>query len=215
MNEQGTKHGRGCLFYTGVAVGISIMVLIAASYLGYRYAKSLIAQFTDTQPMLLPAVEMEEHDLNALQSRIANFSRAVEQGNGVEPLTISADEANALIAATPELVTVRGQLQFEFEGSNVVARFSIPAEDLGLKPLKGRYVNASGAFKIGITNGVLNVNARSLSSKGQPLPETFMNRISPQNFAFKLNHDPKGKAVLERIQDIRVTDGKLVIVPKE
>lgn len=208
------KKPRGCLFYTGVAIAISIVVLLAASYAGYRYAKSLVNQFTDTQPASVPVVQMSEQDLAAVRNRITEFSQAVEQGNSPAPLTITDREANALLAATPELVTVRGRLHFEFDGSNVLAQFSVPAEDLGLKPLKGRYVNASGTFKVGMTNGVLNLNAQSLSAKGEPLPETFMNRISPQNFAYKLNNDPKGKEVLSRLKDVRVEDGKLIVIPK-
>jgi len=83
-----------------------------------------------------------------------------------------------------------------------------------LKPLVGRYVNASGVFTVGVSNGLLNINAQSLSSKGEPLPETFMNRISPQNFAFKLNQDPEAKPVIERIEAVRVEDGELVIIPR-
>ncbi len=205
---------RGCLFYTGVAIAISIVVLIIASYAGYRYAKSLVNQFTDTQPMDIPLVQLPESELVALRNRIGSFSEAVEQGSASEPLVVTADEANALIATTPEMVTVRGRLHFEFQGSNVLAQFSVPAEDLGLKPLKGRFVNASGTFRVDMTNGVLNVNAQTLSAKGQPLPETFMNRISPQNFAFKLNHDAKAKEVLSKLKDVRVQDGKLMVFPK-
>jgi hypothetical protein len=214
MTEQARKPGRGCLFYMLLALAISIAVLSVASYLGYRYAKSLINQFTDTEPMQVPTVEISEADLTRLRDRVNAFGTALQQGQAVQPLTITADEANALIASTPELLTVRGKLHFEFQGSNVVSQFSIPAEDLGLQPLKGRYVNASGTFTVGMTNGVLNVNAQSLSAKGKPLPETFMNRIQPQNFAFKLDHDPKAQEILNKVQDVQVRDGKLVIIPK-
>lgn len=214
MTVQQQKPGRGCLFYTGIALALSIVVLIIASYLGYRWAKTQINQFTDDQPMVIPGVQMSEAELNQLRDRVIRFGQAVEQNQAAEPLKLSADEANVLIAATPDLVTVRGHLHFDFQGSNVLAQFSVPAEDLGLRPLKGRYVNASGVFIVALTNGLLNVNAQSLSAKGEPMAETFLNRIKPQNFAYKLDHDPKAKAVLGKLADVRVENGELILIPK-
>ena len=205
---------RGCLFYTGIAIAISIVVLLIASYAGYRYAKSLVNRFTDTEPMAVPAPALTEAETLPVRERIKVFGNALQQGNSPEPLAISADEANALFAYTPELTTVRGKMQFDFQGSNVFAQFSIPAEDLGLKPLKGRYVNASGTFVVGVSNGLLNVNARNLSAKGEPLPETFMNRIAPQNFAFKLNQQSNAQPVIGRIGEVRVENGRLLVVPR-
>ncbi|HYG22377.1 MAG TPA: hypothetical protein VEH04_06305 [Verrucomicrobiae bacterium] len=214
MNPQGKPAGRGCLFYAGVAVAISVLVLVAASYLGYRYAKGLVIQFTDTQPTVRAAPAMAASELNALHDRITTFIHSVQEGTALAPLRISEAEANALFASGTNWRTVRGTVVFDFDGSNVLAQFSIPAEDLGLKPLVGRYVNASGVFTVGVSNGLLNINAQSLSSKGEPLPETFMNRISPQNFAFKLNQDPEAKPVIERMEAVRVEDGELVIIPR-
>jgi hypothetical protein len=214
MTVQQQKPGRGCLFYTGIALALSVVVLIIASYLGYRWAKSEIDQFTDVQPMPVPSVQLSETELANLRTRIKNFAEAVEQNQPTEPLAFTDDEANALIAATPELVTVRGHLHFDFQGSNVLAQFSVPAEDLGLRPLKGRYVNASGTFSVTLTNGLLNVNAQTLSAKGEPFADTFLNRIKPQNFAYKLDQNAEAKAVMGKLADVRVEDDKLILVPK-
>jgi hypothetical protein len=215
MIQQAKRPERGCLFYTGIAIVMSMVILIIASYLGYRYAKGLITRFTDTQPMAVPSVQISPEEMTRLKDRIASFSESVEQGKASEPLTVTATEANALIQASPELVTVHGKMFFELEGSNVVAQLSIPAEDLGFKPLQGRYINATGNFTVGFSNGVLNVNARSLIVKGKPFPDTFMGRVLPQNFAYRLNNDPKGQAVLKKLKDIQIKDGKIVIFPAE
>lgn len=213
MTEQGKS--RGCLFYTGIAIAISIAVLLVASYLGYRYAKRLIHEFSGTQPVPVAATTLSETEINQARERVLNFSRALEQRTAVEPVSFTADEINGLIASHTNLVTVRGRLHISsLAGSNVLAEMSVPAEDLGFKPLQGRYVNASGVFIIGFSNGVLNVNAQSLSNQGQAFPNTFMGRIRPQNFAYRLNNDPQSKAVLSRLQDVRINDGKLVLIPK-
>jgi hypothetical protein len=215
MREQGRTSGRGCLFYTGIALGLSIVVLLIASFLGYRYARKQIDQFTDTKATVFPSLAVTGDELEAARQRTAGFCQAVEQGQSADPLTLSDDELNALIASHPDLVTVRGSLRFDFQGSNVLAEFSVPAEDLGLKPLQGRYVNAAGQFRVGMTNGLLNVNAETLSARGEPLPKTFMDRIRPQNFAYKLSHDPRASNILKRIEDVRVQDGQLIMVPRQ
>ncbi|MBC8097386.1 MAG: hypothetical protein H7Y43_16395 [Akkermansiaceae bacterium] len=213
MIEQ--RKARGCLFYTGIAVAIAAAVLITASYIGYRYARGLIAEFSDTQSMPVPTVQLSETDLNRVRERVMTFSRAVEQGTAVEPLSLTADDVNALIVGNSNLVTVRGKLFISgMEGTNVLAQLSVPAEDLGFKPLQGRYVNATGQFTVGFSNGVLNVNAQSLSAKDKPFPDTFMGRIRPQNFAYRLNNDPDGKAALARLEDVRIEGGRLIVVPK-
>ena len=219
MTVPGTKPGRGYLFYTGIAFAITmaIVVLIIGIRLGTIQGTKLLYRFMDLQPARVPVTSLSEDDVSSLKDRIAQFAESLSHDNAAAPLVISADEVNALIVATPELVTVRGQLHFDFQGTNVLAQFSVPAEDLGLNPLKedGLYLTATGTFTVALTNGVLNVNARSLSAKNEPLPETFMNRISPQNFAFKLNHDERAKAALGRLDDVRVEEGKLLIVPKK
>jgi hypothetical protein len=211
---QAQESGRGCLFYTGIAVAISVAVLIAASYIGYRYAKGLIQEFSATQPMSVPTVQMPEAELSSLHGRMLDFSDALERGRAAEPLIITADELNALIVTHSNLVTVRGNLFFSIEGTNVSAQMSVPAQDLGFKPLEGRYVNATATFTVGFSNGVLDVNAQTLSANGKPFPDTFVGRIRPQNFAYRLNHDPGIQAVLGKVQDVRIHDGKVEIVPK-
>ncbi len=213
-NELPRKPGRGCLFYGGIAFGIISLVVVLMAYMGYRYAKNLVDQFTDTQPMALPAVRLSEAEISRLRQRISVFSEAVDKGTAPAPLTVTADEVNALLATDPGLGGLKGHAYVTLTDSNVQAQVSLPAGEFGFRPLRGRYINASGALTVAIKDGRLFVNISSLSAKGKPLPENFMRHIRPQNFAQKLDEDPNSQLALSKLQEIQIHEGSVTIVPK-
>jgi len=59
------------------------------------------------------------------------------------------------------------------------------------------------------------VTAQTITVKGKPLPEAYMQSIRKENLAAKLANEPQTTAVLQGLEDIRVSDSKLVIVAKE
>jgi hypothetical protein len=50
--------------------------------------------------------------------------------------------------------------------------------------------------------------------KDRPIPEVYMEQIRKQNLAESINNDPRAAAALDRLKEIKVQDGKLVVVPK-
>jgi hypothetical protein len=49
--------------------------------------------------------------------------------------------------------------------------------------------------------------------KGKPLPGVYMDKLRSENIAESLNN-PRASVALKHLQEIRITDGKLVLVPK-
>jgi hypothetical protein len=213
--EQGKKPGRGCLFYGGIVGAIILAVLILAAYLGYRYARHLVDQFTDTSPAPMPTMRISSEELKQVQERIDRFSKVVSEGKADEPLVITGDEVNALIMSDTGAEKIRGHLYVTLEGNQVKAQISIPAEMVGLRPLRGRFINGTGEFKVSLHDGKFEFIAESLSAKGQPLPENVMRHIRAQNLASQFNEDPDFASAISKLQDIQVRDGKLIIVPKK
>jgi hypothetical protein len=214
MNQQ-KRSGRGCLFWGPIISGLLLLVVCLALFLGYQYARHMVEQFTDAKPMELPAIHMSTEELTRLRNRISDFSRAVDQNKPVEPLVVTADEINALIATDPEGTQFKNHVYIMLEGGQVKAQMSIPADRFGFKPLRGRYLNAAGTLGVSFTNGVLRVSAEELSVKGKPLPENFMRPIRAENFAREFNNDPKARVAMDKLEDIQVTQGKVVITPKK
>jgi hypothetical protein len=214
MNGQPQKSGHGCFFYGGIAAAVLVLVVLLGVYAGYRYVHGLVDEYTDTKPMVLPAVKLSDEEIRQLQQRVKIFTRAVEDGKATDPLIITADELNALIATNgaPEL---RHHLYVTLEGDQAKAQVSVPADRLGLSMLRGRYFNGDAAFAVSLHEGKFVVNVTSLSVKGKPLPENFMAQIRHQNFADAWTNNPDFTASIGKLEDIHIADSKVVIVPKK
>jgi hypothetical protein len=211
---QQTKKGRGCLFYGLMVAGILLLAILLLAFLGWRYARGLVNQFTDAQPMPLPEIKLTATEANRLQNRIESFRKAVEADKPIEPLILTADEINACIATDTNLAALKGHLYVTIEDSRINAQLSIPAEDLGLVSLRGRYINAKGTFAVSLTNGLLQVAAESFSGKDKPLPESIMRNIRGRNLAEKWNSDAQARNAFSQLESVQVQDGEIIITPK-
>ena len=56
--------------------------------------------------------------------------------------------------------------------------------------------------------------AEDITVKGKPLPEVYMDKIRKQNLVQGINDDPHSSAALDKLEEIKVQKGKLLIVPK-
>src|SRR5512140_3383249 len=96
-NEPPSKPGRGCLFYGGIAFGIISLVIVLMAYLGYRYAKDLVEQFTDKQPMTLPAVQLSESEISRLIAPLFPSTPAFDNLFAPSPLKVIINLLFALL----------------------------------------------------------------------------------------------------------------------
>ena len=209
-----TKRPRGCFFY-GCMSGVVVLVLLLIGVLvGLHYLKKTLNQMTDSQPMPLPAVKLSPAEMDQVRARVDAFRQAVQAGRATDPLTLTSDEINALIATDPDLQALKDKIYVTLEGDQVKGQLSVRLDQLGLAMFKNRYLNASGTFSVSLNNGTLDFRAESIVVKGKPLPEVYMDKIRKQNLAQGVNQDPGSSAALGKLEQIRVQDSKLVIVPK-
>jgi hypothetical protein len=215
MADPQQKRKHGCLFYLGIVGAVVLVMFALGAFFGIRYAKGLIGRLTDAQPVQLPTAQLPEAEMFQLHDRVDTFRDAVKNGEAAQPLAISANELNALIATDPSMAALKNHLYVSIDGNQLSAQISFPAEDLGLVRLRGRFVNATGIFHAALTNDELRITAESLSVKGSPLPRNIMREVAAENLADKFNQDPRATAGLKKLQAIEVKDGKLIIVPKK
>jgi len=90
---------------------------------------------------------------------------------------------------------------------------SAPLSEAGLKMFQGRYLNGLATFGFSLDNGLLGLWVDDFQVKGKSLPKLLMNPIRKQNLAQKLTRDPDAATALGRLQDIQLSDGKLILVP--
>jgi hypothetical protein len=212
---QPAKARRGCFFYGCLGGLVILLVIVIAGLIGLRYAKKMYNEFTDSQPITLPDIKLSQPEIEQLRHRVDDFRESVRAGRHTRPLTLNADEINALIVSDKDFQAMKSKFYVTIENDQIKAQLSIPLEDLGLHIFHGRYLNGSGTFSLSLRNDFLYLNAQDITVKGKPIPAVYLQSIRKENLARDLNTDPKASDALKRIKSIEVKNGELIIVPKE
>jgi hypothetical protein len=209
------KSGRGCLFWGGIIAAVLFLFLLLTVYGAYRYVKHMIAEWTDTKPLPAPAVKMSHSEITNLQARVHAWDDGLKHNQTVGPLTLTAEEVNALIAAEATTNGPPARLFFSFNSNHVQAQLSVPLNGMFGHWLDGRYLNGSGNFGVSLHDGNLALRVKSLAVKGRPLPENFMQPLRAENFAQSWTNDPDLGAAIGKFQEIKIEDEKLIVIPKK
>lgn len=214
MNPEQKKSGRGCLFWGGIIAAVLLLCFLLTVYAGYRYIRHLVYEYTDSKPIEVATLRLSDAEMTNLQVRVKSFNDAMESNRPVGPLVLTADEINALVNKAAKTNTEpQPRLYFSFNDDRVQAQLSIPLDGLGLQMLRGRYFNGSGDLVFSLNNGRAVLNVKSLSVKGKPVPEQWMQGIRSQNFADAWTNNPDFGNAFSRLESIQIRDGKLIIVP--
>jgi len=213
MNTE-KKSGRGCLFWGGIIAAVLFLFLLLTIYGTYRYVRGMIAEWTDTKPLPAAAVQLSHSEVTNLQQRVHAWDEGLKHNQAVGPLTLTADEINALIVVDTPTNEPQPRLFFSFNSNQVQAQISVPLKGIN-RWLDGRYLNGSGDFAVSLHDGSLALRVKSLAVKGRPLPENFMQPLRAQNFAEGWTNDPNLGAAIAKFQEIKIEDGKLIVIPKK
>ncbi|HWW01508.1 MAG TPA: hypothetical protein VNZ64_17555 [Candidatus Acidoferrum sp.] len=215
MPDQPTpKPRRGCLFYGCLTGVVCLVAILIAFLLGLHLFKKMLNEYTDTKPMLLPAVQMAPAQIEQLQRRVDAFRDAVRAGRPAPPLELSSDEINALIANEPDFRGLHNRLYVTLEGDKVKGQVSFPMGRVGLPLFHGRYLNGTGTLSVSLKDGLLRIIPQEILVKGKPLPSVYMDRIQSENLATQANDNPHSAETFSQLQSIEIKDSKLIIVPK-
>ncbi|HEY5910538.1 MAG TPA: hypothetical protein VJA21_08035 [Verrucomicrobiae bacterium] len=216
MSEQPPpKRQHSCLFFGCIAGAVCLVALLLVFLLGLHLFKKAVNQYTDTAPMKMPALQLSQPEIEAVQHRFNNFSDATGKGQPTSPLELSGDEINALIDSNPDLRGAKDKLYVTIKDGRLHAQVSLPMDQIGLSMFKGRYLNGNGSFALSLQNGNLNLSPVDIAVKGKPVPGVYLDKLRQENLAAGLNSNPRVSGILNRLQSIEVKDGKLVLVPKK
>jgi hypothetical protein len=214
MTDPAAKPRRGCVFY-GCITGLVLLVLVLGGLMvGLHYVRKMVNQYTETGPMELPALQMSQGEIGKVKQRFEAFQQAVRDQRLTEPLELSADDINALIASGSDQQALKGKFYVSLDGDKLKGDVSVPLQQIGLSMFKGRYLNGSATFSLSFRNDALSISPQTINVKGKPLPETYMREIRKQNLAEGFTSETNAVAVLQGLADIQVKNGKLVVVPK-
>ncbi|HEY2154881.1 MAG TPA: hypothetical protein VGH33_04580 [Isosphaeraceae bacterium] len=205
---------RGCLFYgclfAAILLGLILLLVGLAGWATYRAADQFVQQYAEDAPVPIPVVEKPAAEVDAIKARMRAFSESLNTGNATEPLELSADEINALIAAVPQF---RGIAAVELVDGNIRGKVSFPIERMPFGALfKGKYLNGTATIDARIVDGHPVVTVVGLETKGKRVPDAFLVSIRGQNFAQDIDKDTA--ETIGRLRSIEVKDGKIIYTPK-
>src|SRR4051812_36393279 len=109
MDEQTSKPRKDFFRYGCLVALVLLLMVILGGLFGLYYAKKMFKDFTDNKPETLPQVRLSRPEIDQLQQRIDAFRQAVRGGKATEPLKVTAEEINALIATDPDLSALKGK----------------------------------------------------------------------------------------------------------
>ena len=196
---------------------MTVLIIVAGIFI-YRGVKGklsdLIEEYTDTQPRSLPQLKATEAEARETVARVDGFLKAVAQGDAADPMVLTGDEINRLIHHHPRWKALAGKVHVTIEDDRILGKVSFPlAEFSGF--LKGRYLNGSAVFSVGLESGRLLVFVDSVEVKGEPLPEAAMQQVRSENLAEKVNKDDDIYPAIRNLESVAVENGLLHIVPKK
>jgi hypothetical protein len=215
MTDQPPKPRRGCVFYGCITGAVLLVIMLGALLLGLHYVKRMVMRFTDPKPKELPTLQMSPAEMAQAKERFDSFLQAVREHHPTKPLTLTADDLNALIASGGDQQGWKGKIYVSLDGDQLKGDLSVPLQDLGLSMFKSRYLNGTATFNLSFRDGRLSVTPQTIQVRGEPLPEIYLREIRKQNLAFAFTNDPAAAAVLKGLEEIQVKEGKLVVEPKE
>jgi hypothetical protein len=206
--EPPQRPGRGCLFYGCLFTLIVLLVIGVMIFLVLRYAWLKVDEYSDTQPMTLPKVELNQDQLAALRDRVKAFEKSLDEGKA-DTLTLTSDELNALIIERTEL---GGKLAVTIPDDTIRGQISLP---LGNVPGLGvRYLNGEADLKLSLENGVFIATLDNVTVKGKPIPKDMMEKIRKENLAKDAYKNRENAEKIRKLESIEVKNGKLIITSR-
>ncbi|QDV71132.1 hypothetical protein Poly24_48660 [Rosistilla carotiformis] len=198
------KSSGSCWLYGCLGSIALLSILVVCGGVGtYWFVNNQIQKYTSETAADLPVVEIGEERLAELESRVGGFKTAVEAESTPPELILTADEINAMIAKQDDL---RGRVFVKIADGQVEGDVSIP--------VAGRFFNGSATFDVNLVDGMLFVNLKAATIKGEPVPDMAIEAIGKENLAKELNTDPDMAKFIKSLDSVRIEGDKIILSPK-
>jgi hypothetical protein len=211
------KPRSGCWKYGGIGCLIIIILAIIGGYFAYKGVKGVLGElaekYTSVKPMDLPKIDASQDEVASTMERVGSFTNSLKGNTSPEPLTLTSRDINLLIQNHPEWKEMAGKLYVTIEGDQVKGQVSMPLGEMA-DMFKGRFLNGSASFNVGMESGRLLMFINSAEVGGKAIPAEIMNALRAENLAKKSNEKPEVAAIINKLESITVKDGSMIITPK-
>lgn len=210
LQEKEDTEGRGCFFWGCLTLLTVLLLTVLLFAFGLKYfLTNFVEPHTATSSTALPSIMLSSDRYSELKGQLINFETEVTAGKQTEPLTLSAEDVMTLIFT--EIPDLNGMTYLTFEEDKAKIEFSVPLNGIWLS---GRYLNGTGVFAITFRNGNPKISLVEATLRDEPMPDEFAKPLQARNWAQKMDEDPKMEKFLEKLENIEIVGGKIVLTPK-
>ena len=219
------KSGSGGKWALGCGLGCFALLIVAA-IVGYfafssfkKMASGVVEGYTAIEAAEIEVPQVPQDLVDGAAAKFNAFKSGVEGGTPV-PLELTGDEINALIFNHPNFKALAGKANVSIDGNVLSSRVSVNLDDLEIPvkfladAAKGRYFNGEASFTLGMAVGRPVLYIEGLAVNGNKIPDEFLQELRKKNLFEEAGDSPEMKAALEKIEDMRIENGQLIIVPK-
>jgi hypothetical protein len=196
--------------YLLVSLGSLVFLAIVAVALLVGYWKSLITNYTSTQPAPLPHRIASGEAIEDLKTRWGGFWQAVMDDRAEAPFKLSADDLNAVLANIPQL---QDRLLLSITNDRIMGQFSVPLDQAKQKELRGRFINGTAHLNLVFEDGWLTAQALDLKANGKAIPAWLQKKAQKENILKDLDKNAEVTAFLHKLHNVEVKDGFVILTP--
>ena len=199
----------GCLLAL-LLFGVAAFFVVRGLLTAWEEARE---KLTSDTPARFETPVAGESEIREVTERFDRFRDALVSGNDAPPLVLTGEEANWLICFHPDLADLKDHTRVSIEGERLTSEVSLPLD--GLMPsMKGRYLNGEATIRLSLANGKINAYIEDLQAEGFSVPEAIMRQLRKENIFEGSETDPEFDSLINNLEEIRIEDGKLRVVPK-
>lgn len=208
--------GLGCLLAVGVCVALVIFGVVAAK----NYFGKMVEEYTATEYVPIETPQASPEQVASALEKFDSFSEGIGAGGSPVPLTLTGEELNLILWNHPNFSPVAGKANVAIEGDVLRSQVSVKFDEMPLPEgfladtLKGKFFNGEVSLKLGMAAGQPALYLEGLAVNGNTVPDAFLSGLKSQNLLQDAAKNPEATAFFDRIEDLRVEDGKLIIIPK-
>ncbi|MBP9222388.1 MAG: hypothetical protein KBF76_00870 [Verrucomicrobiales bacterium] len=208
--------GMGCLTLTviGLIAGWMMFTVIKEK------AGDMIGNFVSDQPVAIASAEVTPAQIDEATAKFEAFRKGMESDAVAVPLHLNAEELNALIFHHPSRQQFAGMGNISIENDQLKSQVSVNLDDFQIPvkfiadAVKGKYFNGDVTLSLGMAAGRPSLYIEELEVNGNAIPKEFLSELGGKNLLEEFQKDEKISAIFDKIEDIRIEDGELKIIPK-
>lgn len=226
FQPQAPKSGSGRKWLIGCGCGCLglFLVLVIGGYFAYgrlqTMATEMISEYTASEPVKVEIQPLSRSEVEQSVAKFSAFQAGMAKGATPTPLVLSEQDINALIQNHPSFRSVADRASVSVGENTLRSQVSLDLDELAIPvpfiadALKGKYLNGVATFSVGMADGRPALYIEDLEVNGASIPSQVLSEFGKTNLFEDAGKDPEIAAMIDKIEDIRIENGALTIIPK-